>query len=224
MKRLVAAAIAAAILAPVEASAFPLGFEVKGGVGVGYYSMAEFNDNLQAVREQYSLVYDNISSDFNVMLDGRVWMFGRIAATVGYEHLWAEHNMPVSSTSYVTYKMPADVLSLGGTVHLFRLPKVIDINAGLKGTFGKVVFGTDQDDDRYVEYKSNGYGWDLYGEINTNFLNPVEVGFTLGYRSLKVDGFEDKFGKAPEYVGTGDPVVLDYSGVYFYFTAGVALW
>ena len=88
MKRLVIAALAASILAPTAApAAFPLGFEVKGGVGVGYYSMSEFNDNLQAVREQYSLVYENMSSDFNVMVDGRIWMFGRIAATIGYEHL-----------------------------------------------------------------------------------------------------------------------------------------
>jgi hypothetical protein len=223
MKRLMTAVLAAAILAPTAASAFPLGFEVKGGVGVGYYSMSEFNDNLQAVREQYSLVYDNISSDFNVMIDGRVWMFGRFAATVGFEHLWAEHNMPVSSTSYVTYTMPADILSLGGAVHVFRVPRVIDINAGLKGTFGKVIFGTDQDG-KYTEYKSNGYGLDIYGEINTNFLNPVEVGFTLGYRGLKIDGFEDKFGDTPEYIGTGAPAVLDYSGIYFYFTAGVAIW
>ncbi len=223
MKRLIAAALAVVILVPSAAAAFPIGFEVKGGVGIGYYSMSEFDAHVQAIREQYGLEFDDFDSEFNVMLDGRVWMFGRFAASVGYEHLWADYNMPIGSTNYVTYKMPADILSLGGVLHIYRVPKVIDINAGLKGDFAKVVYGTDQDG-RYIEYKSNDYGWDIYGEINTNFLNPVQVGFTLGYRSLKVDGFEDKYGNTPEFTGTGEPVVLDYSGMYFYFTAGVAIW
>jgi len=223
MKRLISAALAAAILIPSAAAAFPLGFEVKGGVGIGYYSMAEFNANVQAVREQYGLEFDDFDSEFNVMLEGRIWMFGRFAATAGYEHLWAEYNMPISSSSYVSYKMPADILSLGGTLHIYRVPKVIDINAGVKGDFIKVVFGTDQDGN-FTEYKSNEYGWDIYGEINTNFLNPVQVGFTFGYRNLKADNFEDKYGNMPHFIGTGDPVVLDYSGMYFYFTAGVAIW
>ena len=223
MKRLISAALAAAILIPSAAAAFPLGFEVKGGVGIGYYSMAEFNVNVQAVREQYGLEFDDFDSEFNVMLEGRIWMFGRFAATAGYEHLWAEYNMPISSSSYVSYKMPADILSLGGTLHIYRVPKVIDINAGVKGDFIKVVFGTDQNGN-FTEYKSNEYGWDIYGEINTNFLNPVQVGFTFGYRNLKADNFEDKYGNMPHFIGTGDPVVLDYSGMYFYFNAGVAIW
>ncbi len=223
MKRLIVAVIVAAILVPSAATAIPLGFEVKGGIGIGYYSMTEFNDNIQAVRESYGLEFDDPSSEFNVMLDGRIWMFGRFAATVGYEHLWAEYNMPVSSSSYVSYKYPADILSLGGTYHIYRVPTVIDINAGLKGDFAKVTYGTDQEG-RYTEYKSNDYGWDIYAEINTNFLNPVQVGFTLGYRNLKVDGFVDKYGDEPHFMGTDEPVVLDYSGMYFYFTAGVAIW
>lgn len=224
MRRLTAAAIAAAILVPSAATAFPLGFEIKGGVGIGYYSMAEFDANVQAVREQYGLEFDDFDNEFNVMLEGRIWMFGRFAASVGYEHLWAEYNMPTGSSSFVSYKMPADILSLGGTLHIYRVPKVIDINAGLAGTFAKVVFGTDQDGDRFTEYKANNYGWDIYAEVNTNFLNPVQIGFTLGYRNLKVDGFEDKFGNTPDYIGTEEPVILNYSGMYFYVTAGVAIW
>jgi hypothetical protein len=100
---------------------------------------------------------------------------------------------------------------------------ILDINAGLKGSFAKSVYGTDESG-RFVEYKANEYGWDIYGEINTNFMNPVQVGFTLGYRSLKVDGFVNKFGDSVDFSGTGDPVVVNYSGVYFYFTAGVAIW
>lgn len=223
MKRLLIAVLAAAVLVPSAAAALPLGFEVKGGVGVGYFSMGEFNDNMQAVREANSLVFDDLTSGINVMLEGRIWVFARVAATVGYEHLWAEQNMPIGSASYVSYTMPADILSLGGTVHIYRIPKVIDFNAGLKGIFGKVALGTDQSG-TYTEYKSNGYGWDLYGEINTNFLNPVQIGFTLGYRNLKIDEFEDKFGDIPEYIGNGAPVVLSYSGMYFYVTAGVAIW
>ena len=223
MKRLVTAALAAALILPSAADAIPLGFEVKGGVGIGSYSMSELKDNIQAVREEYGLEFDDPTNEFNVMLDGRIWMFKRIAFTVGYEHLWMDYNMPTGSSSYVTYKMPVDIMSMGGTVHIYRVPKVIDINAGLKGIFGKVTFGTDESG-RYTEFKSNDYGWDLYGEINTNFINPVQVGFTLGYRSLKVDGFEDKYGNPSVFSGTGDPVVLDYSGVYFYLTAGVAIW
>ena len=223
MKRLTAALLAAALLAPAASQAIPLGFEAKGGIGIGYYSMTEFKDNVQAVREQYGLEYDDPASEFNVMLDGRIWMFGRMAASVGYEHLWADYNMPTGNTEYITYTMPADIVSLGGTVHVYRFPQVIDFNVGMKGTFAKVTFGTDQDG-TFTDYKSNGYGWDIYGEINTNFLNPVQVGFNLGYRSLKIDGFEDKFGNQAEYIGNGQPVVLDYSGVYFYFTAGVAIW
>ena len=224
MKRFLIAVLAAAVLVPSSAAAtFPLGFEVKGGVGVGYYSLTEFKDNIQAIQEQFGLEFDDPSSEINVMLDGRLWMFGRFAASVGYEHLWMDYNMPVGSSNYVTYKMPADILSLGGVVHIYRVKNVIDINAGLKGDFANVVYGTDQDGN-YTEYKSNGYGWDIYAEINSNFMNPVQVGFTLGYRSLKIDGFEDKFGNTPTYIGTGQPVVVDYSGMYFYFTAGVAIW
>lgn len=223
MKRLAAIALTVVILAPATVSAISLGFEVKGGVGLGYYSMGEFTDNIQAVREQQGLEFDDPSSEINVMLDGRIWMFGRFAASVGYEHLWMDYNMPIGSSNYVTYKMPADIMSLGGVVHIYRVPKVIDINAGLKGDFADVVYGTDQDGS-YTEYKSNGYGWDLFAEINSNFLNPVQVGFTLGYRNLKVDEFEDKFGDSPTFIGTGEPVVVDYSGMYFYVTAGVAIW
>ena len=224
MKRFLIAVLAAAVLVPSSAAAtFPLGFEVKGGVGVGYYSLTEFKDNIQAIQEQQGLEFDDPSSEINVMLDGRLWMFGRFAASVGYEHLWMDYNMPIGSSNYVTYKMPADIMSLGGVVHIYRVQKVIDINAGLKGDFANVVYGTDQDGS-YTEYKSNGYGWDLFAEVNSNFMNPVQVGFTLGYRSLKVDEFEDKFGNSPTYIGTGAPVVVDYSGMYFYFTAGVAIW
>ena len=224
MKRLTAAVLAAVILAPSAAFAdFPVGFEVKGGVGVGYYSMGEFNDNLQAVREQTGITFEDLTSGFNVMLEGRIWMFGRIAATAGYEHFWCDQIMPVSLTDYVTFTMPADLLSLGGTVHIYRVPSVIDINAGLKGTFAKVTYSTDESG-RFTDYKANDYGWDIYAEFNTNFINPVQIGFTLGYRNLKVDGFEDKFGNTAEFIGTGEPVVINYSGMYFYVTAGVAIW
>jgi hypothetical protein len=224
MKRLIAAALAVAILAPSAALAdFPVGFEIKGGVGVGYYSLGEFNDNLEAVRQQTGIIFEDLTSGINVMLEGRVWMFGRIAVTGGYEHFWCEQIMPISSTEYVTYTMPADILSLGGTVHIYRFPKVIDINAGLKGTFAKVVYSTDESG-RFTDNKANDYGWDVYAEINTNFINPVQIGFTLGYRNLSVGGFEDKFGDTPRFIGTDEPVTINYSGMYFYVTAGVAIW
>ena len=223
MKRLIFAAVALAIMAPPASAEFPVGFEVKGGIGVGYYSMGEFNDHLAAVREATGQSFEDLTSGFNVMAEGRVWMFGRLAATAGYERFWAEQLMTISSSDYVTYEMPADILSLGGAVHIYRIPKVIDINAGAKGIFCKPIIGTDQDGS-WTDYKSTGYGWDLFGEVNTNFLNPLQVGFTLGYRHCKIEDFEDKFGNTPEFSGNGAPMVMDYSGVYFYFTAGVAIW
>jgi hypothetical protein len=225
MKRLTAAAMAAALLAPVASTAgsLPIGFEAKGGFGAGYYSMAEFDDNLQEIREDLELNFSDLTSGFTVLLEGRIWLFGRVAGCAGYEHFWAEHIVPTGSSSSVTYKAPADLVSLGGVVHIFRVPTVLDINAGLKGSFAKVIYGTDESG-RFVEYKANDYGWDIFGEINTNFMNPVQVGFTLGYRSVKVDGFEDKFGNEPIFTETGDPVTMNYSGAYIYFTAGVAVW
>jgi hypothetical protein len=223
MKRLLVAAMITAALVPSAAEAFPLGFEVKGGIGIGYYSMDELKDNVQAVREQYGLEFDDPGSEFNVMLEGRIWMFDRFAAAMGYEHLWADYNMPTGSSDYISYSMPADNLLFGGTLHIYRVPTVIDINAGVMGIFSKVTFATDQDGTA-TDYKSNDYGWALFGEINSNFLNPVQVGFTLGYRSLKVDGFVDKFGNEAVFIGDGQPVVMNYSGMYFYFTAGVAIW
>ena len=223
MKRTICMAAVILLLAPAANATFPIGFEAKGGIGIGYYSMSEFNDNLVAVSQATGQSFDELSDGFNVMLEGRVWMIGRIAATAGYEHFWAEKLMAVSASDYITYEMPADIMSLGGTVHIYRVPKVIDCNAGAKGLFCKSVVGTDQSG-TWTEYKGNGYGWDLYGEVNTNFLNPVQVGFTLGYRHCRVEELEDKYGRTPEFIGTDEPIVMDYSGVYFYFTAGVAIW
>ncbi len=227
MRKASAALLAAVLLlsAPAALKAeLPLGIEAKAGVGVGYYSMSDFNDNLERLRQAAGTTFENLDNGFNVMVEGRVWFFKRIAGLAGYEHYWSEMTAPGGSTT-LTYKSPADVLYLGGAVHLLRLPKLIDVNVGLKGSFADVVYGTDDTESgRYIEYKSNGYGWDLFAEVNTNFVKPVQVGFTLGYRNLDIDGFEDKFGDAPEFTYSGEEVNIAYSGMYFYFTAGLAVW
>ena len=103
MRKFTLAALAALILLPSSAGAgkIPIGFEAKGGFGIGYYSMTEFNDHLQAMREDMGLNFEDMTSDFNVMLEGRVWLFGRLAGTVGYEHYWAEHVMPTGASSRI---------------------------------------------------------------------------------------------------------------------------
>jgi hypothetical protein len=143
----------------------PIGFEGKGGIGVGYYSMGDLN------------------------------------------------------------KSPSDIFNLGGVVNIFKFPKLVDINAGAKGIFAKAIYASnEEDEERFEEYKANDYGWDIFAEVNTNFIKPLEVGLTVGYRNLAVSGFENKFGREPVFSSTGNNVKIDYSGLYFYFTAGVSLW
>lgn len=227
MRKTAATMAAMALLASISTGAraeLPVGLEAKAGIGIGYYSMSDFNDNLQELRQAAGTSFEDLGDGFNVMVEGRVWLLKRVAALAGYEHYWSELSAPAGSGT-LTYKSPADVLYLGGAVHLIRFPKLIDVNLGVRGSFADVVYGTDETESgRYVEYKSNGYGWDIFAEVNTNFVNPVQVGFTLGYRNLEIDGFEDKFGTSPSFTYSGDDVTIAYSGMYFYFTAGLAVW
>jgi len=217
--------LAAATLAAGPAAAdLPIGFEIKSGIGVGSYSMDDLNDNIALLRKSSNANFRDLTSGFNFFAEGRVWLFGRAAGLAGFEHYWAEVDLPTTAGTF-KFKSPADVLCLGGALNVFSFPKFIDINVGARGTFAKVVYGTNEADKSFfVEYKANDYGWDVFVETNTNFIRPLQVGFTLGYRSLSIDGFRDKFDREPVFGELDAPVTIDYSGVFFYFTAGIALW
>lgn len=225
---LIAAALICAAAAPAAEPALagdlPVGFEFKGGIGLGYYSMGELNDHLESLRQTVNANYEQVGSDFNVFAEGRVWLFGRFAALVGYEHFWTEAALATTAATY-TYKAPADVVYAGGAVNIVSFPMLVDVNAGLRGTFAKVVYADNEENEaRLVEYKANDYGWDLFAEVNTNFFKPLQVGFTLGYRNLAVSGFKNKFDEEPVFSTSGEAVEIEYSGVFFYLTAGIALW
>jgi hypothetical protein len=211
-------------LTSTASAGLPVGFEAKGGIGIGYYSMSDLNDHLSSLRQTINANAEDVGSDFNVFIEGRVWMFQRVAGLVGYEHYWTEAALNTTSQT-LKYTAPADVFYLGGAINIVSVPMLVEINAGVRGTFAKVVYGENEESEtRLSEYKANDYGWDIFAEVNTNFFKPIEVGFTLGYRNLKVSGFEDKYGHEPVFSTTGEAVAIEYSGMFFYLTAGIALW
>lgn len=214
---------AAALLPSAAAADLPVGLEIKSGIGVGRFAMGDLNEYIALKRQETGANFRELTSGFNFFAEGRVWLFGRAAGLAGFEHYWAEAALPTVAGT-INFKAPADVLYLGGAVNAFSFPDFIDINAGIRGTFAKSVYGTNEADmARFVEYKANSYGWDIFVETSTNFIRPLEVGFTLGYRRLNIDGFQDKFGRSAVFSSSGVPVSLDYSGMFFYFTAGVAI-
>lgn len=228
MKRLIPLFTAALVLAsapPAVALDIPVGFEVKGGLGVGYFSMGELNDQITIMRQELSTNLSELSNGFNLKIEGRVWLFDRIAFITGYERYWVETSMAAGSNILI-YKAPSNVFLMGGAVNVISLPRFIDINLGLCGSFAKSTYGSNEEDlsSRTDDYKSNGYGWNLFAEVNTNFIRPIEVGLQLGYRGLKIDEYENKYQDQAVFYVSNDPVVIDYSGMYFYFTAGIRLW
>ncbi len=209
----------------VRAGSIPISISAKGGVGTANFAMDGINDQLSLLRQTYGGNSSALDGGFNVYLEARVWMFGRVAALIGFEHYWAETDLTTPSDSYI-FKAPTNVLLLGGAVTVLQFPKLVDINLGARGSFAKVTFGTNEIDvsGNLDEYKNNSYGWDIFAEVNANFLRPVEVGIMVGYRNLTIDGLEDKFGDIAYHVDSGKEVELDYSGTFIYITAGFRLW
>ncbi|MCK4538251.1 MAG: hypothetical protein KAV42_05585 [Candidatus Krumholzibacteria bacterium] len=207
------------------AAPFPIGFSAKAGIGSANYSMGELNDQMGILRQHYDGELVSVDGGFQVYVEGRVWFFNKFAAIIGYEHYWMDTDMGTGDFTLI-YKAPADVLVLGGAVNIFKFPELVDINLGARGSFAKTTFETNEltEESNLDEYKKNAYGWDIFAEVTTSFLRPLEVGFMLGYRHLKMDGFEDKHGHPAIFSISDDDVVLDFSGTFFYFTAGVHLW
>ncbi|MCK4236769.1 MAG: hypothetical protein KAX38_06595 [Candidatus Krumholzibacteria bacterium] len=205
------------------ASTGPIGLSVTGGIGTGYYSMKAMNDHINEVRQDLGTALDDLSSGINVSLRGRLWFFERYAVSVGYEHFWG-YTETESGDYTVTFKAPADIYSVGGVMNVISFPNLIDLNIGISRCVARSVYGSNMlTMGMLKEYKAIDSGYELYAEATTNFLRPVEVGFQLGYRGLKVKDLEDKFGDRACFPGSDIKVELDYSGVFFYLTAGIRL-
>lgn len=226
MKRTIrwAAAALVFIIPWTAALSFPIGISLRAGIGVSYYSMTELDDHFAVVARDFDLGMPALSKGVNVMLQGRVWFFDFIAASAGYEHFWGESKLEVGSISPVTYKAPANVYSVGGAVKAFAVPNVIDVNVGINGCYAKSTFGTNLLSPRRLsECKANDWGFALFAEAATNFLNPIEISVQMGYRRLTVNGFVDKFGDAAFFPDSNTEIKLDYSGPFMMIAAGIRL-
>lgn len=207
-----------------DAYPLPIGFALRGGYGIGYYSMAELDDHFAIVNRDYNIRMPELTSGVNVMLQGRLWLFDLLAVSCGFEHFWGKSELESEVIGLVTYKTPANIYSIGGVVKVFDVPRVMDVNLGVNACFAKSTFGDNLLNPRRLsEYKGNEWGFELFTEAATNFLYPVEVGFQLGYRRLKVKSYEDKFGYTGYFPGTNTTIQADYSGFFFYLTAGIHL-
>jgi len=208
-----------------HAGKVPVSFSAKGGIGQAYVSMGAINDHFSLLRENLGTDLVSIDNGFQVYLEGRVWFYNRVAAVAGWEHYWIEASIDAGSYGLL-FKAPTNTLLLGAAVKVYEVPDLLDINLAARGLFGSTVYGSNEftGTSSLEEYKNNSYGWDLLVEATSTFLRPVEVGFMLGYRSLEISDLKNKFDEIAEHSISGDPVVLDFSGVYYYITAGFRLW
>ncbi|UCF05704.1 MAG: hypothetical protein JSV33_01310 [bacterium] len=225
MSKIVLAMLFVAVLAITSAdlAAFPLGISVKGGIGLGYYSMDALNDNLRIASQQTGAFFDDLSKGINVALQGRVWFLGRYGVHLGYQHYWGESSAASGGLEY-TYKTPADVYAIGGVLNILSFPVLFDINAGANWCHVRSIFGTNVRTTSFLqEYKGNDNGFELYAEVVTNFVRPVDIGIQFGYRGLTVKSLENKFKEEARFPISETKVELEYSGVFFFFTAGIRL-
>jgi hypothetical protein len=211
-------------LAVSPARSFPIGFSVVGGIGVGYYDMESLNRHLQKFAQDSGLTsLDNLSNGVNFRIEGRVWMFDLFAVTTGFEHFWGATESQGSS-SVLSYRAPADVYTVGAIVAPLRIENVLNLCVGSNLCFANSIFGTNEIIARRLsEFKGDGRGCELYAEAHTNFLDPIEVGFQLGYRWLALKTFTDKYGDTASFDSLTGTMEIDYSGAFFYFTTAIRL-
>ena len=113
---------------------------------------------------------------------------------------------------------------MGGVVKALVLPLIIDLNIGVSKSFATSIYGTNQEFARRLEeFKGDDDGYELFVEAMTNFVNPLQFGLMLGYRGLKIQGFEDRYGDIAYFEPSHVLIEADYSGVFFYVTAGIGL-
>jgi len=213
-----------AVTAPMrEAACFPIGVSIHGGLGKGYYSMEELNDNINELRLELGSNLSDLSNGTNIMLQGRVWFFDRFGLTGTYEHFWGETEIS-GADDPIIFKAPANVYSVGGIVKVLVLPLIIDLNVGASKSLARSVYGTNQDFARRLEeFKGDDDGYEIFVEAVTNFVKPLQFGLMLGYRGLKIRDFEDRYGDIAYFEPSHVVMEVDYSGVFFYVTAGIGL-
>jgi hypothetical protein len=216
-------ALALLSLAAAPAGSFPIGFSAVGGIGAGYYDMAALNRHLQIVAQDSGLTtLTELLSGVNFRIEGRVWLFDRFAATGGFEYFWGATESQ-GSTSTLSYQAPSNVYTIGAIVAPLRIENVLNLCVGSNLCFATSVYGTNEVVARRLsEFKGEGRGCELYAEAHTNFINPIEVGFQMGYRWLALKTFTDKYGKAASF-GPGIKMEIDYSGAFFYLTTAIRL-
>jgi hypothetical protein len=223
-RRIVTAIVSLAILSlvPGAARSIPVGFAAVGGLGVGYYDMEALNRHLGLVAQSKSVKLDGLTSGVNFRIEGRAWMYDVVAVTGGFEHFWGATGSE-GSTSTLSYRAPADIYTVGAIVAILRIENALNLCVGSNLCFAKSVFGTNEViARRFSEFKGDNEGFELYGEVHSNFIDPIEVGFQFGYRGLRIKEFTDKYGDIASFE-PGIKMEIDYSGVFFYFTTAIRL-
>lgn len=217
------AAFAALSLAAAPAGSFPIGFSAVGGIGAGYYDMAALNQHLGHVSQDLGVAsLDELSSGVNFRIEGRVWMFNLFAVTGGFEHFWGATGSEGTASS-LSYQAPADVYTLGAIVAVLKIENAINLCVGSNLCFAESVFGTNEViARRLTEFKGEDQGYEIYAEAHSNFLDPIQVGFQLGYRGLAINTFTNKYGDTASFE-PGMKMEIDYSGAFFYFTTAIRL-
>ena len=210
-------------LVSARAGTFPIGVSVIGGIGSGYYDMGSLNHFLGRLAQDSNIYFDGLDKGVNVKLEGRVWLYDRFALAGGYEHLWGKTESTGTSTT-LTFQAPADIYTIGTVVRVYTVREGLNLCAGANLCFAESVYGTNVFNSSRVlsEYKGKDQGFEIYAEAHSVFLNPVTVGFQLGYRSLTIAELKDKSSSA-DLFGTPGANEIDYSGAFFYFTAGIRL-
>jgi hypothetical protein len=214
-------ALTAAVLATARggAGAFPLGFSVGGGAGVGYYSMNALNEHATIVSQDNNISIRKLDRGVNFRIQGRIWYRSIAALAGGYEHLWGETSA-VEPSSSIYFKTPADLFTLGAVGTVFEIKDVMNICIGANICWADALYETNEG---YLdEFRGDGSGYEAYVEAHTNFINPIEMGFQLGYQSLEIGELNDKFG-FPGSFDPSSPIRLDYSGVFIYLMASVRI-
>jgi hypothetical protein len=220
------AALAFVVIARTEAQPFPLELSAVGGIGFGYYSMSDLNRHIGSKRQQLGRIsLDELSNGLNFRLEGRLWLYGIAAATGGYEYFWGETSSSGTSTS-LTYRTPADVYTIGVIAPAIKIGRAFDICVGLNWCTANAVFEMKEETDRsrfIPSFKGDNSGYEAYVEAHTRFINPIEIGFQLGYRGLKIKSFTSTRTGQEAFFSEGQKIQIDYSGVFFMLTAAVRI-
>ena len=207
------------------ARSFPIGLSVRGGIGKGYYSMKDVNDYFHDLSRESGVTIDDLKNGVNLKVEGRVWFMDRIAGALGYQRYWASTSLETSERQ-LSLKAPADIYTVGGVINVLPVPMVLDVNVGINWCWARPILSTNALSTSFTkEFKGTDDGVEIFGEVVTNFIKPIEVGLQLGYRNLKISNLEDKFGDPPsEYIDLhNSKISVEYSGVFFYLTAGIRI-